>query len=557
MDQFNSLEAVLRRFSELGAKRFFFKSLQENDNSKQQIYVSDRPESLSFIHTSWTFDAESSTPKASVDFHWVTPDEVCAAPHAKLIFYPNYPEVRLSGLLQGSKLAPREHMKPVPKALRQQQDERVLLLGVSKDGSIFAHLALSNSAPSSEARKLQGKSLITEVELGPDLNEAPHVVHDKEEGQDPTFGVIVESPDDEADDDYSDNDLFEISSWGADLSFRELINRYDDDELVKPELQRNYVWDKPEASRFIDSILLGLPVPSIFLAKTKEDKLLIIDGYQRLMTVRDFVKGIYSKDKSHFRLSRTEKIHERWRGKSFIELSSEEQRRIRNTTIHAIIFMQQQPKRGDTSLYQIFERINSSGRTLLPQEIRNCVYQGKLNSLLIDLNKDAAWRTLWGSESPDDRMRDIEFILRFFALSSAYILDEKKAPPRISLKKFLSEYMDSEEKLDLAHLSARFSRTCSFILEHIGLSAFHNSASGSTRGNASFSPTVFDSVMIGTDIALENGLREDPQDLGKKRDKLLAESAYQSLLYQETMRTANIRERVKLMHEALFGDANE
>ena len=75
--------------------------------------------------------------------------------------------------------------------------------------------------------------------------------------------VPIEVPKDEADDFYSDDDLFKISSWGADLSFRELISRYDENELVKPELQRNYVWDKAEASRFIDSVLLGLPVPSI------------------------------------------------------------------------------------------------------------------------------------------------------------------------------------------------------------------------------------------------------------------------------------------------------
>ena len=95
----------------------------------------------------------------------------------------------------------------------------------------------------------------------------------------------VYKPADEADDAYTDEDLFKISSWGADLSFRELIARYDDNELVKPELQRHYVWDRVEASRFIDSVLLGLPVPSIFLAKTHDEKLLIIDGYQRLMTV--------------------------------------------------------------------------------------------------------------------------------------------------------------------------------------------------------------------------------------------------------------------------------
>ncbi|SUI80637.1 DUF262 domain-containing protein [Shewanella morhuae] len=164
----------------------------------------------------------------------------------------------------------------------------------------------------------------------------------------------LDIPSDEQDNFYSDDDLFKIQSWGADLSFRELISRYDEDELVKPELQRHYVWDKSEASRFIDSILLGLPVPSIFLAKTPSEKLLIIDGYQRLMTVRDYVKGIFSKDGKVFKLSRTDKIHERWKGKAFSELQEDERRKIRNTTIHAIIFMQRSQDPEDTSLFQVF-----------------------------------------------------------------------------------------------------------------------------------------------------------------------------------------------------------
>lgn len=61
---------------------------------------------------------------------------------------------------------------------------------------------------------------------------------------------------------YSDDSLFNITSWGADLSFREIISMYEEDELVKPELQRKYVWDRLEASRFIESLLMGLPVPS-------------------------------------------------------------------------------------------------------------------------------------------------------------------------------------------------------------------------------------------------------------------------------------------------------
>ncbi len=82
---------------------------------------------------------------------------------------------------------------------------------------------------------------------------------------------------------YSDDSLFNISSFGTDISFRELISMYDEGDLEKPEMQRRYVWQKLEASRFIDSILLGLPVPSIFLAKTEDEKRLIVDGYQRIM----------------------------------------------------------------------------------------------------------------------------------------------------------------------------------------------------------------------------------------------------------------------------------
>lgn len=371
------------------------------------------------------------------------------------------------------------------------------------------------------------------------------------------FTIPIDAPSDEQDDFYSDDDLFKISSWGADLSFRELISRYDENELVKPELQRNYVWDKTEASRFMDSVLLGLPVPSIFLAKTKEEKLLIIDGYQRLMTVRDYVKGIFSKDKSVFKLSRSDMIHERWRGKAFLELTEDEQRKIRNTTIHAIIFMQQHPINGDTSLYQVFERINSSGRTLLPQEIRNCVYQGPINSLLIDLNSNKSWRALWGSEAPDVRMRDLEHILRFFALSNEKILNpEKDFPKRISLKKYLNQYMDSVNSSEfIDNLRTRFEQSIKFSHQCFGSGAFHN-ISPSEEGKLvpSFSPTLFDSVMISVDIAIRRGLNNfDINKLESKRVSILKNPDYQKLLSQETMRVQNIRMRVGLMFSTLFG----
>ncbi|WP_347250489.1 DUF262 domain-containing protein [Zoogloea sp.] len=370
----------------------------------------------------------------------------------------------------------------------------------------------------------------------------------------------IEQPRDEVEDAYTDDDLFRISSWGADLSFRELIARYDDNELVKPELQRHYVWDRVEASRFIDSILLGLPVPSIFLAKTNDEKLLIIDGYQRLMTVRDFVKGVFSDDNSVFALSNSQKVNERWRGKAFSQLLEEEQRKIRNTTIHAIIFMQQHPAAGDTSLYQIFERINTSGRSLMPQEIRNCVYQGPLNSMLIKLNELREWRLMWGADKRDSRMRDLELILRFFALSDKYILESNVVPYNISLKKYLNQYMGANNSVTATpDLENKFRLTAAFVYKNFGTAAFHNiSPSDATRFVPNLSSTLFDAVMIASWKIVSLGLTaRDPAEYRQRKTELLRSPDFQKLLSQETMRSANIRKRVELMFEALTGDGNE
>ena len=366
---------------------------------------------------------------------------------------------------------------------------------------------------------------------------------------------VIQHIRDEEDDYYSDDDLFSISSWGADLSFRELIDRYNDGELVKPELQRKYVWDKTEASRFIDSLLLGLPVPSIFLAKTLDEKLLIVDGYQRIMTVRDYVRGIFTTDERVFKLTRSERINERWRGKAYAELSDIEQRKIKNTTIHAIIFVQDKPTAGNTSLFQVFERINTSGRTLLPQEIRNCVYQGELNSLLIDLNKLPQWRVMYGLPMADVRMRDIEFILRFFALSSDRMKAEQKEG--ISLKRFLNVFMDSHRNLSNDEMEAsrsRFTNAIIFLHDAFGDAAFHNlSSTNPDRLVKKFNPTIFDSILIATDFALSRNHTHLPADAERGRRLLLSDEDYRNVITKETMRVVSIRTRIKKATKMLFG----
>jgi uncharacterized protein with ParB-like and HNH nuclease domain len=371
---------------------------------------------------------------------------------------------------------------------------------------------------------------------------------------------IIDVIEGEQDDFYSDDDLYNIRSWGADLSFRELVQMYKDEDLLKPEMQRNYVWDKAEASRFIDSILLGLPVPSIFLAKRTDEKMLIVDGYQRIMTVYDFIESkIFRKDSKVFKLTNSEKINDKWRGKAFDELSELEQRKIKNTTIHSIIFIQLKSKKNDTSIYQVFERINTSGRTLFPQEIRNCVYQSDFNKTLIELNKDAKWRKLYGLNELDSRMRDIEFILRFFAISDRKWKENENK--QISLKKFLNDYMGDEEHSKKEFLEGKkklFLEVMGFIFDNLGESAFQNlSHNDSSKYSGKFNPTIFDSISVASLIAYGKDKKRDVSKLSTNRKNLLQNSVYQELVRFRTTNEDRIFKRITFALDYLYGEKYE
>lgn len=357
----------------------------------------------------------------------------------------------------------------------------------------------------------------------------------------------------ELEDDYSNDDLYNINSWGADLSFRELITMYDEGELAKPEIQRHYVWDKTEASRFIESLLMGLPVPSIFLARHDGEKKLIVDGYQRIMSVRDYVRGIFSTDGKIFRLSNTDKINTRWRNKAFSELPDDAQRKIRSSTIHAIIFEQKHPKNSDTSLFQVFERINTGGRSLTAQEIRNCVYQGAFNTALIEMNSKPSWRTLYGIETEDKRMRDIEFILRFFALDSEEI--RQKTEGKVSLKKMLNEQMSSLNELSPDLITSKkeeFENCIEKILAAMGFTAFMNISEKDVLIQK-FHPTIFDSIAVATNIAIKTGI--DPAgipDIKNRRTNLLKDPEYKEFIRIETMNIPHIQGRISKAAKHLY-----
>jgi uncharacterized protein with ParB-like and HNH nuclease domain len=181
---------------------------------------------------------------------------------------------------------------------------------------------------------------------------------------------------------------YEITSYGADYPVDSIVKRIKNKSIFVPPFQRRFVWDIYEASRFIESLILGLPVPGVFLSKEKNtNNLLIVDGQQRLLTLYYFYSNNFKG--KEFRVFGVQKDLE---GKSYDELLPADKNRLDDSIIHSTVIKQHEPEDNDSSIYQLFERINSGGRPLSPQEIRACIYHGKYNELLGDLTNNVDWR---------------------------------------------------------------------------------------------------------------------------------------------------------------------
>lgn len=162
---------------------------------------------------------------------------------------------------------------------------------------------------------------------------------------------------------------YDITSYGIDFPVDSLVKRLTNGDILIPTFgqyssdddqihgfQRNYVWSRQQADRFIESLLLGLPVPGIFLVKDKSNRLLVLDGQQRLITLQRFCGEAGTRQK--YRLGN---VHPDFKGQSYDELDPAISRMLDNSLIHATIVKQDRPTDDQNSIYDIFERLNTGG----------------------------------------------------------------------------------------------------------------------------------------------------------------------------------------------------
>lgn len=194
-------------------------------------------------------------------------------------------------------------------------------------------------------------------------------------------------------------------------------------KLIVPDFQRSYVWNQRKASEFVDSMLRGLPVPSIFFYDDSENsRLLVVDGQQRLKSLYAYmVEQKFSGKK--FRLKGN--IHPKWSGKTYDELDPEDKDRLDDALMNITVMRQLAPDDGQTSMYLAFQRINTGGSTLKAQEIRMAVSYGDLAKLLDKLSMKEEfekWRFLrTDAQRENNNYSPIqELILKFWTYYFSY-----------------------------------------------------------------------------------------------------------------------------------------
>ena len=266
---------------------------------------------------------------------------------------------------------------------------------------------------------------------------------------------------------------YDITTSPRDLTPANIVDMIDSGIIEIPLFQRNYVWDIKKASKLVESLILGLPVPELFFYTEGDDNntYKIIDGQQRFLSIYFFVKGRFPKSTSS-RFMIREGINEgaaleellpdnkifkdftlelnsdstnpsKYHGKKFLTLDKDTQIKFRlRRFLRTVVVRQNKPDDNSSSMFEIFNRLNTGGTPLNAQEIRASLYYCDFYKMLVRINNQDNWRELLGKPTQDLYSNDIELILRSIALLHE---NETYAPKMV---KFLNDFSQKTKKFD-------------------------------------------------------------------------------------------------------------
>lgn len=254
-----------------------------------------------------------------------------------------------------------------------------------------------------------------------------------------------------------DNKIEKVRTKSLDISFNELLDMYENDELIiSPDYQRLFRWSIEKQSRFIETLILELPLPPIFVIEIEEGKYELIDGLQRVSSYLHFRGAL--RDKDELKLNDCDIIPE-LNGNTYSTFPKSLQIKLKRNFVRVEVLR----KESDIDLrYHMFKRLNSGGEILSEQEIRNCtirILNPDINNFIIDMNKNSDYKNTISKISDEeiDKKKDEELILRFLTLKNN--LENYFHPFDEYLTKYMEDIANASVPFDYKKEEVIFSKT--------------------------------------------------------------------------------------------------
>lgn len=309
---------------------------------------------------------------------------------------------------------------------------------------------------------------------------------------------------DEFDDKYSqDEELIEIptevrkiNTQAYDKSVSDIVRMMRDGDInLNPEYQRNYIWDNKKASMLIESIVLNVPIPVIYVSQEADDTWTVIDGLQRLNSLKRF----FDRD---FKLSGLDLLSDL--NKSDVHTLNPKALRILKNGLLRIIVISHDSH--EEIKYDVFMRLNRGSVKLNEQELRNCLYRGEFNELLKELCLNKHMLALMNIKEPHKRMIDCELILRFLALRDNWnpsqgggnAEDEGVSNYRGRMKNFLNDFMRQNQHVEvniIDNMKDCFNDAVKKVYDIFGVKAFRR-INEEGEFETSLNRSIMDSLLV-------------------------------------------------------------
>jgi Uncharacterized conserved protein len=294
---------------------------------------------------------------------------------------------------------------------------------------------------------------------------------------------------DEEEEECEHTQLKDVTFVHNDFNVSTIYSLIDSGQVKIPPFQRNFVWEIGTASRLIESIIYGLPIPQVFLYEEKKNEFQIIDGQQRLLSIFFFMKEKFptkiGKQKLRSKLLGNSKINEEFFENEelfskfnlkFVPAVSGQKNSLEGLTystledgikwdfdyrpIRCVVIKQSSKDPVKEPIYEIFNRLNTGGQKLTPQEIRMSLFHSYFLEKIMDVNDDCRWRRLLNVDKPEIHFKDVESILRGLAMLVSH--EEYKPPMYRFLNGFTFDYGDKIAEVDyLMKLFGAFLDCCS------------------------------------------------------------------------------------------------